>query len=99
MKSSSNGFDIDQLLRSYFRRETPKHWPLAPGVDEITVARPEASKGPNRILIGISVTALLAIYLGVAAFFPRETAAGLSPNGSLEVGKRPLPPKTTDQTP
>jgi hypothetical protein len=94
MNSSSNGTDIDQLLRSFFRRELPAHWPAAPAGDSTTIAQPARSMASNRVLIGISLAGLLAVYLGLAAFFPRENASGLNPSGAPLIGHRAVPGKS-----
>jgi len=94
MNSSSNGADIDQLLRSFFRRELPARWPAAPAGDITTSAKPARSMASNRLLVGISLAALLAFYLGLAAFFPRENALGLNPSRAPLVGHRAIPGKT-----
>jgi hypothetical protein len=90
MKSSSNGTDIDQMLRTYFRREMPAHWPAAPRGEITTVAQPNSSMAKSRILIGLSLAALVMIYLGLASFFPRDNAAGLNVNGPM-IGERATP--------
>jgi len=94
MNSSSNGADIDQLLRSFFRRELPARWPAAPAGDNTTIAQPARSMASNRVLIGISLAALLAVYLGLAAYFPRENQMGLNPSRAPLVGHRAVPGKS-----
>jgi hypothetical protein len=100
MKSSSNETGIDQLLSGYFRREMPSRWPAAPGNDT-TVANPTWTLTSSRLLVGMSLVALLAIYVGLASFFPREQASGVNPGQPL-IGQRPGLNKTSpvsDQRP
>jgi hypothetical protein len=91
MKPKSNGADIDQLLRSFFRRETPARFPGAPTVETYTVGRPAKSMVSSRLLVGVSVAALVVIYLSLASLFPREKTSGLNPNQAPQVGKNPSP--------
>jgi len=99
MNSSSNGADIDQLLRGFFRRQLPARWPAAPAMESTTTARPARSMASNRVLIGMSLVALLAIYIGLATFFPRENAPGLNPNRGPLIGHRPVPSKSVPASP
>jgi hypothetical protein len=93
MNTSSNGAEIDQLLQSFFMRELPARWPAAPALDVTTVAPAPRSMAPSRVLIGVSLVALLAVYVGLATFFPRENRSGLNPNGAPLIGHRALPGK------
>jgi hypothetical protein len=89
MKVSPSEAGIDQMLRSYFRRETPTRWPVAPS-GEITVAASQGkSLASSRVLVGMSLVVLVAVYLGLAAFFPRDNSAGLDPHRHPNIANRP----------
>jgi len=87
--NSSNGTDIDQLLRSFFRREMPARWRAAPTPETTTVTLPARSMASNRVFVGIALVALLATYIGLATFFPRDNMSGLNPNRAPMIGQRP----------
>ncbi len=89
MKTSPNETDIDQILGSYFRREMPSRWPAAPEAEVTTAAKHGWTLATSRFLVGMSLVALLAAYMGLATFFPRDTNAGLNPNGSGMIGHKP----------
>lgn len=99
MKTSPSETDIDQMLGSYFRREMPTRWPAAPETD-ITIAPKHGwTLATSRALVGMSLVALLAAYLGLATFFPRDTNAGMNPNGSGMIGHKPGLGKTAPTPP
>jgi len=93
MNTTKNDEGIDKLLRSYYRREMPSRWPDAPRGDMTTVAAApvasSATMSAGRFLVGISLAAILALYIGVSAFFPREQSTGLNPNSQPIIGQRP----------
>lgn len=88
MTSIQNDDGIDQLLRSYFRREMPARFPDAPAV-AVQSASPAWTMSAGRAIVGFSLVALLALYIGLSAFFPRELASGLNSNGQPQIGSRP----------
>ena len=94
MNSSPNGTDVDQILRSYFRREMPPRWPAAPTGDVTTAVKHGRTLATSRFLVGMSLVALLAAYLGLATFFPRDGGMGLNPNSRDMIGRKPSIGKT-----
>lgn len=84
---------IDDLLRQYYRREMPRRWPAAPIGDAVVPVGRVSSLMESRFLVGASLVGLLALYLGLASFFPREHPAGGVPHDAPVIGQRPGPQK------
>lgn len=102
MTSPRNDDGIDQLLRSYFQGEMPARMPPAPHGERATLPMNSATTlSAGRLLVGVSLAALVALYIGVSAFFPREPSAGLNPNAQPIIGHLPkiVSPNVQPSTP
>jgi len=102
MTSPRSNDAIDQLLRSYFRREMPARMPAAPHGERATLPMNSATTlSAGRLLVGVSLAAIVALYIGVSAFFPREQSSGLNPNAQPIIGQLPkiVTPQAQPSTP
>lgn len=80
--------DIDQVLRDYYRAEMPEPFPACPTPRRASV--PSRSWQVARWAVAASVALLLAGYLTLAGFFPRESSRL---DRGREIGqKHQLPP-------
>ena len=64
--------DIDEVLRDYYRTEMPEPFPACPTPRRSSV--PSRSWHLARWAVAASVALLLAGYLALAGFFPRESS-------------------------
>ena len=79
--------DVDRLLTSYFQSEMPNPWPAW---------QPEAQTPPRRarwlsltrFAVAASLAGLLAAYLALAGFFPREAPGKLNDDPSRHIGQK-----------
>ena len=77
---------VDRVMRDYFKQEM-RAWPKAPET-ESTLANHAGSLMSSRLLVGVSLVAVILVYLGVATLFPRPTAGGLQPNQHPQIGHK-----------
>jgi hypothetical protein len=77
--------DIDEQLRDYFTSELPDPWPACPTPYE-RPARPTLFSA-TRWVVAASIALLLAGYLMLAGFFPRETSR-LDQNPGRDIGMK-----------
>jgi hypothetical protein len=74
---------VDVLLRDYFQAELPHPWPTFQAPGPMRASRPETtwSRNSTRLALAASVALLVAGYLTLSGFFPRQTA----PSGVQQV--------------
>jgi hypothetical protein len=80
--------DIDEVLRDYFRAEMPEPWP-AWTAPPTTLRR---ATSWSRWAVAASVGLLLAAYLALSGYFPREASERLNNDPSRDIGQK-MPPR------
>jgi len=91
--------EIDSLLRGYFQREMPKTWSPPPAGEVVSQAMASGTwlQASHRLLVGVSLVAMLLLYVALAPFFPHDHRDGrglLNPHDPV-IGHRPgVTPKT-----
>ena len=77
--------EIDEKLGRYFKREMPDPWPPCP---QPAALRTRSYFRVTRWAVAASIGLLLAGYLALAGFFPRESTR-LNQDPSRDIGHRP----------
>ena len=82
---------IDGLLTKYFEAEVPSPWPAfaTPEVPGVLPVRLSPWLTFRRCAVAASIAALLAGYLALAGFFPREAPGRLNNDPSRNIGRNP----------
>ena len=89
----SKNADIDGVLSAYFKAQMPAVWPAW----KAPTARKSVPRNLGRWLtfkqlaVAASVGALLAAYLALAGFFPREAAGKMNHDPSRHIGLKSTP--------
>lgn len=85
--------DVDRLLTSYFQSEMPNPWPTWQAPETHTLPRRRSRwLSLTRLAVAASLAGLLAAYLALAGFFPREAPGKMDLNPSHNIGKAPSVP-------
>ena len=84
---------IDGLLTVYFQAQMPNPWPdwQAPEAPHALPRRRYRWLTISRFAVAASVGVLLATYLVLAGFFPREISGRLKNDPSRDIGRNPAP--------
>jgi hypothetical protein len=90
---------IDGLLSKYFQTEMPDPWPSfqAPEASSVLPMGRSRWLTYRRIAVAACLAALLAGYLALAGYFPRETPGSLGGDPSRNIGRNPGPGVKTVQ--
>lgn len=78
---------VDRVMRDYFEHEM-RPWPKPPETELTIASRSVGSLASSRLLVGMSLVAVVLVYLGVATLFPRPTSGGLQPNQHPQIGHK-----------
>lgn len=84
----SKNVDIDGALSAYFKAQMPSAWPAwkAPTVGRWAPRHFNRWLTLKRLAVAASVGALLAAYLALAGFFPREVTGRMHHDPSRHIG-------------
>lgn len=80
--------DVDQLLRTFFRREMPDPWPQAK-VPPQPVQRPWLRILGPRLAVAAAIALILVGYLALGSFFEPKNRPALNLNPGGDIGSRP----------
>src|SRR4051812_25561680 len=95
MTPSQENANIDQVLRTYFRREMPARFPAAPGTSSpARFGSGATTLTASRLIVGASLVAMMLAYMGLSAYFPTQSSSGVNPNSGSQIGSRPGLSKT-----
>ena len=78
--------DVDVALRDYFQHEMPHPWPAFEAPQAMRSKRPASfwSRYGGRMALAASIAVLLAGYLALSGYFPRQVApTGLTPQHEI----------------
>ncbi len=84
--------DVDRVLTSYFQSEMPKPWPEWQAPAANGPRRRSRWLGLTRFAVAASLAGLLAAYLALAGFFPREAPGKFHDDPSRHIGQNPKAP-------
>lgn len=85
--------DIDDLLTAYFKSQLPNPWPAwqaPPALNALngTPRRRASWLSYTRLAVAASIGAMLAAYLALAGFFPREASGRLQQDPTRHIGHK-----------
>lgn len=80
--------DVDRVLTSYFQAQLPKPWPAWQSPESGTLPRRSRWLSLTRFAVAASLAGLLAAYLALAGFFPREAPGKLNDDPSRLIGQK-----------
>lgn len=81
--------EIDGLLTTFFKAQLPNPWPSwqAPPAANGSLRRRSSWLSYTRLAVAASVGVMLAAYLALAGFFPREVIGRMNQDPTRHIGK------------
>jgi hypothetical protein len=91
-----NNGDIDGVLATYFKSQLPSPWPAwnAPPESNGLPQRRSSWLSYTRLAVAASVGVMLAAYLALAGFFPREINGRINQDPGRHIGHKAGVPAT-----
>ena len=88
-KNDDAANNVDRLLTSYFQSQMPNPWPTWQAPETPTLPhRRSRWLSLTRFAVAASLAGLLAAYLALAGFFPREAPGKLNDDPSRHIGQK-----------
>ncbi len=88
---SSQQRNVDELLRTFFRREMPDPWPQLdlPSAESLPILNQRPRRWPVRLALAAAIAFFLASYFLLASWFPSQNGAATGPDSQFIIGHRP----------